>query len=152
MDDIIRGVASTILHPRDHRSLLDALAECLQIADGDTSNSKAKCRCSCLQFTADPVAKTRFVEHEFALRKSAIDHKSSPDEFGRIMSTVRASETNLSVGFPDENVAIELLDRLERIERAISELLRQKTIKEWYTTEEVAAIVRNQGLTLGELP
>lgn len=44
----------------------------------------------------------------------------------------------------------ELASRLQRIEFALERLLRQKTVKEWYTTEEVAAIVNKAPFTVRE--
>lgn len=44
----------------------------------------------------------------------------------------------------------ELTMRLQRIESALDRLLQQKTVKEWYTTEEVAAIVNKAPFTVRE--
>lgn len=44
----------------------------------------------------------------------------------------------------------ELTIRLQRIESALDRLLQQKTVKEWYTTEEVAAIVNKAPFTVRE--
>ena len=43
-----------------------------------------------------------------------------------------------------------VLERLERIESALGELIRQRTIKERYTTAEVAAIVGKSEFTVRE--
>jgi Helix-turn-helix domain len=45
---------------------------------------------------------------------------------------------------------IAILDKLQRIEDAIGQLLRQKTAKEWYTTAEVAGIVGKSDYTVRE--
>ena len=45
---------------------------------------------------------------------------------------------------------IAILDRLERIEQALGQLLRQKPAKEWYTTAEVAEIVGRSEYTVRE--
>lgn len=45
---------------------------------------------------------------------------------------------------------IAILDRLERIEEALGQLLRQKPAKEWYTTAEVAEIVGKSDYTVRE--
>lgn len=50
----------------------------------------------------------------------------------------------------DHSVSGELLGRLIRIESALDQLLRQHTIKEWYTTEEVASIVHKAPFTVRE--
>ena len=44
----------------------------------------------------------------------------------------------------------ELRGRLSRIESTLEELLRQKTIKEWYTTDEVAAVLGKAAFTVRE--
>ena len=44
----------------------------------------------------------------------------------------------------------EMANRLLRIESALDRLLQQKTVKEWYTTEEVAAIVGKAPFTVRE--
>jgi len=44
----------------------------------------------------------------------------------------------------------EMAHRLLRIESALDRLLQQKTVKEWYTTEEVAAIVGKAPFTVRE--
>jgi hypothetical protein len=46
--------------------------------------------------------------------------------------------------------ANEILGRLVRIETALEQLLLQNTVKEWYTTEEVAAIVGKAQFTIRE--
>ena len=43
-----------------------------------------------------------------------------------------------------------ILDRLERIEEVLGQLLRQKPAKEWYTTTEVAEIVGKSDYTVRE--
>lgn len=43
-----------------------------------------------------------------------------------------------------------ILDRLQRIEDAIGQLLHQKAGKEWYTTAEVAEIVAKSDYTVRE--
>jgi lysyl-tRNA synthetase class I len=43
-----------------------------------------------------------------------------------------------------------VLERLERIEAVMSDLLRHKTVKEWYTTAEVAEIVGKSDYTVRE--
>jgi len=43
-----------------------------------------------------------------------------------------------------------LLDRLERIETALTFLVRERTTREWYTTEEVAKIVGKAEFTVRE--
>ena len=43
-----------------------------------------------------------------------------------------------------------LLERLERIEAALALLVRERTAKEWYTTEEVARIVGKAEFTVRE--
>ena len=45
---------------------------------------------------------------------------------------------------------IAILDKLQRIEDAIGQLLRQKSAKEWYTTAEVAEIVGKSEYTVRE--
>ncbi len=45
---------------------------------------------------------------------------------------------------------IAILDKLQRIEDAIGQLLRQKSTKEWYTTAEVADIVSKSEYTVRE--
>jgi transposase len=42
----------------------------------------------------------------------------------------------------------DLLLRLERIEAAVTELVRQRTVKEWYTTDEVAAMLGKAEFTV----
>ena len=44
----------------------------------------------------------------------------------------------------------QVLQRLDRIEAALQQLLRQRTIKEWYTTDEVAAILNKAPFTVRE--
>lgn len=43
-----------------------------------------------------------------------------------------------------------VLERLDRIESALTQLLGQKTAKEWYTTAELAAIVGKAEYTVRE--
>lgn len=44
----------------------------------------------------------------------------------------------------------DLCDRLRRIESAVSTLVEQRTVKEWYTTEEVAAVLGRRPFTVRE--
>jgi hypothetical protein len=44
----------------------------------------------------------------------------------------------------------EVLQRLDRIESALAELLLQKTIKEWYSTSEMARILDRAEYTVRE--
>jgi hypothetical protein len=44
----------------------------------------------------------------------------------------------------------ELFDRLSRIEAAVDTLISQRTIKEWYTTDEVAEILGKAPFTVRE--
>lgn len=53
-------------------------------------------------------------------------------------------------GHPARDLVDELLGRLVRIETALEQLLRQKTVKEWYTTEEVAEVVGKAPFTVRE--
>lgn len=43
-----------------------------------------------------------------------------------------------------------LVERLDRIEAALREILQQKTVKEWYTTDEVAAALGKAPFTVRE--
>jgi hypothetical protein len=43
-----------------------------------------------------------------------------------------------------------LLERLERIEAALAELLRQRTVKDWYSTDEVARDLGKAEFTVRE--
>jgi hypothetical protein len=43
-----------------------------------------------------------------------------------------------------------LLQRLDRIEGALAELLRQRTVKDWYATDEVAQILGKAEFTVRE--
>jgi hypothetical protein len=43
-----------------------------------------------------------------------------------------------------------LLARLDRIETAVTELLQQRTVKDWYTTEEFAKLVGKAEFTVRE--
>jgi hypothetical protein len=46
-------------------------------------------------------------------------------------------------------VEVELvLQRLERIETTLAELLQQRTVKDWYSTDEVAAILGKAPFTV----
>jgi len=45
---------------------------------------------------------------------------------------------------------IEISDQLDRIEKAIGQLLRQKPAKEWYTTAEVAESIGKSDYTVRE--
>jgi hypothetical protein len=44
----------------------------------------------------------------------------------------------------------EILERLARIEAALQVLLREKTVKEWYSTAEVAALLGKSEYTVRE--
>lgn len=44
----------------------------------------------------------------------------------------------------------ELVERLDRIESAVDTLVTQRTVKEWYTTEEVAALLGRRPFTVRE--
>jgi transposase len=43
-----------------------------------------------------------------------------------------------------------LADRLDRIEIALSELVRQRTVRDWYSTDEVADILGKAEFTVRE--
>jgi hypothetical protein len=43
-----------------------------------------------------------------------------------------------------------VLDRLDRIESVLRELLRQRTAKEWYSTSEVAQVLQRAEYTVRE--
>lgn len=43
-----------------------------------------------------------------------------------------------------------ILERLERIEAALNLLVRQRTIKDWYTTDEVADLLGKDPFTVRE--
>ena len=43
-----------------------------------------------------------------------------------------------------------LLARLDKIEAGVTELLRQRTVKDWYTTEEFAKLVGKAEFTVRE--
>lgn len=45
---------------------------------------------------------------------------------------------------------MELLQRLERIEAALLLLVRERTIKDWYTTAEVASLIGRAEFTVRE--
>lgn len=45
---------------------------------------------------------------------------------------------------------VELVERLERIETLLQSLVEQRTIKDWYTTTEVAKIVGKAEFTVRE--
>lgn len=47
-------------------------------------------------------------------------------------------------------VRVELMERLVRIEEVLQTLLREKAIKEWYSTAEVAALVGKAEFTVRE--
>jgi hypothetical protein len=51
---------------------------------------------------------------------------------------------------PTYSELVDLTIRLQRIESALDRLLQQKTVKEWYTTEEVALIVNKAPFTVRE--
>ena len=44
----------------------------------------------------------------------------------------------------------EILERLDRIETALATIVEQRTIKEWYSTDEVAAILQKARFTVRE--
>jgi hypothetical protein len=44
----------------------------------------------------------------------------------------------------------QVIERLERIEVALEQLLTQRTIKEWYTTAELAAVLGKAEFTVRE--
>jgi hypothetical protein len=44
----------------------------------------------------------------------------------------------------------EIIERLDRIETALASLLQQRTVKDWYTTEEFAQIVGKAEFTCRE--
>lgn len=44
----------------------------------------------------------------------------------------------------------DILDRLDRIETLLVELAKQRTVKEWYTTEEVAELLGKAEFTVRE--
>jgi hypothetical protein len=44
----------------------------------------------------------------------------------------------------------ELIERLDRVEAALKMLVRQNTVKEWYSTDEVAAILGRAKFTVRE--
>ena len=48
------------------------------------------------------------------------------------------------------NEIIAILDRLDRIESTLSVLAEQRTIKEWYTTAEIAKILGKAEFTVRE--
>jgi hypothetical protein len=50
----------------------------------------------------------------------------------------------------NQSLSGELLGRLIRIESALQELLRQNTVKDWYTTDEVAEILGKAPFTVRE--
>ncbi len=45
---------------------------------------------------------------------------------------------------------IDVLQRLDRIEAALAALLKQRTVKDWYSTEEVAEILGKAEFTVRE--
>src|SRR2546423_12908042 len=52
---------------------------------------------------------------------------------------------------PDiQNIEVEMLQRLAQIEQAISLLARQTIVKDFYTTEEVAALLGKSAFTVRE--
>lgn len=50
----------------------------------------------------------------------------------------------------EEERAVEMLARLKRIEAAIESLVRQRTFKDWYTTDEAAEILGRASWTVRE--
>ena len=53
-------------------------------------------------------------------------------------------------GIRGVEVESELLQRLDRIEAALQVLVQEKTIKDWYTTAEVASLIRRAEFTVRE--
>lgn len=51
---------------------------------------------------------------------------------------------------PAGSAPLEIIERLQRIEAALDQLVQQREIKEWYTTEEVASIVGKAPFTVRE--
>lgn len=49
-----------------------------------------------------------------------------------------------------EDTIGQLVNRLERIEAALGELVRQRTVKDWYTTEEFAQLLGKAEFTVRE--
>jgi excisionase family DNA binding protein len=45
---------------------------------------------------------------------------------------------------------LDIVGRLERIEEALSVLIEQRTVKDWYTTDEVAKILGKAEFTVRE--
>ncbi len=43
-----------------------------------------------------------------------------------------------------------ILDRLERIEASLQGLIRQRTVKDWYTTADVASLIGRPEFTVRE--
>ena len=64
----------------------------------------------------------------------------------------REHTNNESLGehSPELTVIGELLGRLTRIEATLEQLLQQKTIKDWYTTDEAAEILGKAPFTVRE--
>jgi hypothetical protein len=50
----------------------------------------------------------------------------------------------------DANFLKELLDRLAKIEAALALLVQQRTVKDWYDTSEVAALLGKSEFTVRE--
>ncbi len=46
--------------------------------------------------------------------------------------------------------AQDILQRLERIEMNLSDLLKQRTVKDWYTTTEIAKLLQRAEFTVRE--
>jgi hypothetical protein len=47
-------------------------------------------------------------------------------------------------------MSVEVVERLERIERLLQSLIEVKTVKDWYTTAEVATILKRREYTVRE--
>ncbi len=60
------------------------------------------------------------------------------------------TRNEVSDPLPVPDRAEELLDRLDRIEAILKQLLQQKTVKEWYTTDEAAEILGKAPFTVRE--
>jgi hypothetical protein len=48
---------------------------------------------------------------------------------------------------PEEQIAL-LFERLERIEATLATIVRQRTVKDWYSTDEVAALLGKAPFTV----
>jgi DNA-directed RNA polymerase specialized sigma24 family protein len=56
----------------------------------------------------------------------------------------------LAPAFKPEDALAIMQQKLDRIESAVSELLRQRTVKDWYTTEEAAKVLDKAEFTVRE--